>query len=152
MNDIATTAPIATRPSSQHNESGRTHGLELILWALEQNLLVLLAAPTLVALVAFLVSGGNWIVAVAAWLAVPLATIALPLVYLIYRSYAHDTDAADWRSAIEWKSEADAKAWYGKKIPMEILYEAYIAGTLNFKGDLYETLLRRNKLFRFCFT
>ena len=42
--------------------------------------------------------------------------------------------------------------WEGKKIPMEIFYEAYMAEKLDFKGDLYETMLRRNQLFRFCFT
>src|SRR5690606_13837953 len=32
------------------------------------------------------------------------------------------------------------------------LYEAYIRGELDFKVDVHEALLRRNQLFRFCFT
>jgi sphingolipid C9-methyltransferase len=53
---------------------------------------------------------------------------------------------------VAWKDEAEAAKWRGQKIPMEILYEAYMAGRLDFKQDVYETMLRRNQLFRFCFT
>ena len=35
---------------------------------------------------------------------------------------------------------------------MEKVYEAYIAERLDFKVDLETVLLRRNELFRFCFT
>ena len=35
---------------------------------------------------------------------------------------------------------------------MEIMYEAYMAEKLDFKQDVYEVLLARHKLFRFCFT
>jgi sphingolipid C9-methyltransferase len=35
---------------------------------------------------------------------------------------------------------------------MEILYEAYMNERLDFVQDLYEVMLRRNQLFRFCFT
>jgi sphingolipid C9-methyltransferase len=94
----------------------------------------------------------HWPSMVAAWLAVPLFLVILPLVYLVYLSHTHDAGSVDWRWAIQWQDEADAKQWFGKKIPMEILYEAYIAGKLDFKSDVYETLLRRNQLFRFCFT
>jgi cyclopropane fatty-acyl-phospholipid synthase-like methyltransferase len=126
--------------------------MPFIFWVLEQNIWVLLCAPTAVALVVGLATHMHWPSMLGAWLAVPLLFVVLPLVYLVYLSHSHDAGAVDWRSAISWRDEADAKTWFGKKIPMEVMYEAYIAGKLDFKGDVYETLLQRNKLFRFCFT
>jgi len=35
---------------------------------------------------------------------------------------------------------------------METGYEAYLSGKLDFKGDLREVMLHRNRIFRFCFT
>ncbi|MEO8180166.1 MAG: cyclopropane-fatty-acyl-phospholipid synthase family protein [Deltaproteobacteria bacterium] len=144
--------PLAAPPASENGERGRTHGLPFIFWILEQNIWALLSVPTGVALIVAALTHLHWPSMIAAWLAVPLVLVVLPLVYLVYLSYAHDAGSVDWRWAIEWQDEADAKQWFGKKIPMEILYEAYIAGKLDFKSDVYETLLRRNQLFRFCFT
>jgi sphingolipid C9-methyltransferase len=148
----ATAVPVTGPPASHNNERGRTHGLSLIFWLLEQNLLTLLAIPTVFAVIVGLSTGMSWLWALVAWLAVPVCGVLLPLFYLVYRSYQDDTSPTDWRGAIKWRDEADEKAWFGKKIPMEIVYEAYIAGKLDFVGDVYETMLRRNQLFRFCFT
>lgn len=38
------------------------------------------------------------------------------------------------------------------KVPMETWFEAYIREEVDIKEDLYEVLLHRNELFRFCFT
>jgi cyclopropane fatty-acyl-phospholipid synthase-like methyltransferase len=156
MNETAhLTAPVPVAeqlPASQNGERGRTNGLPFIFWVLEQNIWALLSVPTVFALLVGALSGWSVLAIVLAWLAVPLFLVVLPLAYLVYRSHAHDAGAVDWRWAISWRDEADAKQWFGKKIPMEILYEAYIAGKLDFKNDVYETMLRRNQLFRFCFT
>jgi cyclopropane fatty-acyl-phospholipid synthase-like methyltransferase len=140
------------RPASQHQERGRTHGLALVFWLLEQHVLVLLAIPTAIAAVVTLAArGGLWTFALT-WLAVPVLGVLAPLLLLIYRSHQHDDGAADWSGVLQWRDPEQAARWQGKKIPMETLYEAYIAGKLDFTGDLYETLLRRNQLVRFCFT
>lgn len=140
------------RPASQHDERGRTHGLSFVFWLLEQRVITLLAIPTVIAAVATLAArGGVWTFALT-WLAVPVLGVLAPLLLLIYRSHQHDDGAADWSEVLQWRSPEEAARWQGRKIPMETLYEAYIAGKLDFKGDLYEIMLRRNRLFRFCFT
>jgi cyclopropane fatty-acyl-phospholipid synthase-like methyltransferase len=141
-----------SRPASRNDERGRTHGLSLVFWLLEQHVLVLLAIPTVVAaLVTLIARGGAWTFALT-WLAVPILGVLAPLAFLVYRSHQHDDGAADWSGFLHWRDASEAARWQGRKIPMETLYEAYIAGKLDFKGDLHETLLHRNRLFRFCFT
>jgi cyclopropane fatty-acyl-phospholipid synthase-like methyltransferase len=150
--EISAPVPLTGPPASQHNERGRTHGLSFIFWLLEQNIWVLLAIPTAVAVLVGVATQMHWLAMLIAWLAVPVCGVILPLLYLVYLSYQHDAGAVDWRGVITWRDEADANAWFGKKIPMEVLYEAYMAEKLDFVGDVYETMLRRNQLFRFCFT
>ena len=86
------------------------------------------------------------------WLAVPLLGVVLPLLYLVLLSWRHDAGPANWDDALEFRDPNEGRRWKGKKVPMATVYEAYIAGRLNFKIDLQELLLRRNELFRFCFT
>ncbi len=126
--------------------------MSFIFWLLEQSIWLLLLIPTLAAIFAGWLSDFNWMVMVGTWVAIPLVGVILPLLFLVYRSRAHDAGPADWTPYISWKDEADAARWRGKKIPMEIMYEAYMAQKVDFKRDVYETLLRRNQLFRFCFT
>ena len=86
------------------------------------------------------------------WHLVDLIWIFLfPLLYLVYRSH-REAGAADWDAYISFRDPKEAKRWQGKKIPMEILYEAYMAEKVDFKQDLFEVLLHRNQLFRFAFT
>ncbi len=147
----ATTSSRSGRVASEHSEKGGTYGLTLIFYILEKSKLILLAIPTVAALLAWAATG-TWIAAVITWIAVPLVFIVAPLIVLIRSSYKDNEATADWGEHLEWKNEADAQQWKGKKIPMEVMYEAYMAEKLDFKGDVYETLLERNKLFRFCFT
>jgi cyclopropane fatty-acyl-phospholipid synthase-like methyltransferase len=140
------------QPASVHQETGRTNGLSFIFWLLEQSRWTLLAVPTIVAALTTYLTHGGWIAFLLSWLAVPVVGVLMPLLFLVYRSYQHDAGPADTTPYLQFRDEALAKRWAGKKIPMEILYEAYMAEKIDFKGDLYETLLRRNQLFRFCFT
>jgi len=135
-----------------HPERGRTHGLSLIFWLLEQRRGTLIALWIATAAPAALVSAGRWWVFAAALLAVPLLGILLPLFYLVYRSHRHDGGSAEWEPYLEWRDPQNAKRWRGKKIPITVAYEAYVAERLDFKQDISEVFLRRNKLFRFCFT
>jgi len=144
-------AEVAT-PASKNNERGRTHGLPFILWLLEQRLPVLLAFPTIIALLAMVLSQMGWVVFAATWVLVPVLGVLVPLMFLVYRSHRHDAGRANWDESISFRDEKLSKRWRGKKIPMEVLYEAYIAEKLDFQGDVYETLKHRNQLFRFCFT
>ncbi len=142
----------AAKPASKHDERGRTHGLPFILWLLEQRLWVLLAIPSIIAAVVMLASHQGWLVFAATWALVPIVGVLGPLMYLVYRSHCHDAGAADWEAFLSFRDEKLAKRWRGKKIPMEVLYEAYIAEKVDFRTDVYETLKHRNQLFRFCFT
>ena len=142
----------AFQPASKHSVKGATRGLELIFWLLEQRLVTLLAIPTIIALLVTLVLRGDWVTFAIAWLAVPLLFVLLPIVFLIYRSRTHDAGNADWSADLAWHDSRQAKRFEGRKIPMELAYEAYMDETLDFKGDVLETLRRRNQLFRFCFT
>lgn len=139
-------------PASKHSEKGATRGLELIFYLLEQRVVALLAIPTVVALIVTLVVGGGWVTFAVTWVAVPLLFVLLPIVCLIYRSRKHDAGKADWSADLTWHEPREAKRFEGRKIPMELAYEAYMDGKLDFKGDVLETLRRRNQLFRFCFT
>ena len=95
---------------------------------------------------------GDWVTFAVAWLAVPVLFVLLPIAFLIYRSRKHDAGNVDWSADLAWHEPRQAKRFEGRKIPMELAYEAYMDETLDFKGDVLETLRRRNQLFRFCFT
>lgn len=150
----AASAPSPTpsgRRASDHDETGGTHGLALIFWLLEQKLSTLLAIPTAFAVLVGLAAGSVW-AGVLAWLAVPLCGIGLPLFALIRASRRHDDGPADWSEHFTWHDASEAKQFAGRKIPMERLYEGYMAGRVDFTGDVYETLLQRKDFARFCFT
>src|SRR5262245_50235199 len=160
--DNASTSVFTSRESAitgsggrevvRDTETGRSNWLSFVFWLLEQPWPFLLAIPTIIAaLVAVHFHGGPLSFAVT-WLAVPLLGIGGSVLFIVYRSRLHDAGPADWRHHVSFRDPRDAARWSGKKIPMEILYEAYIQGKLDFTGDLYEVMLRRNQLFRFCFT
>ncbi|MEI9949805.1 MAG: cyclopropane-fatty-acyl-phospholipid synthase family protein [Pseudomonadota bacterium] len=153
---IATEPPSKLQPSGRayerNEERGRSHGLSLIFWLMEQRGWTLLAMPTCIAAILTWATRGGAITFVACWLAVPLLGVLLPLLYLVLLSWRHDSGPADWDAALEFRDPAAQRRWQGKKIPMATVYEAYISGDLEFKIDLEQLLLRRNELFRFCFT
>ncbi|MBM4361342.1 MAG: class I SAM-dependent methyltransferase [Deltaproteobacteria bacterium] len=149
---VSGAAPTTGRRASEHDERGRSNILPFIFWVLEQSKLLLLAVPTAVATVAYFLSGESWMAFGIAWVAVPLLGVVAPALGLVVQSYETDSTDADWEPYVSFRDPGEASRWKGKKIPMEILYEAYMAERLDFKQDVYETLLRRNQLFRFCFT
>jgi len=151
-NDPVPTPANAPESWAMDAEKGRTHGLPFIFWLLEQSWLTLLGIPTVIAALMTMLVGGGAATFVLIWLAVPLVAIVLPLMWLVYRSHQHDAGAAAWEPYISWRDPNDAARWSGRKIPMEIVYEAYMAERLDFTQDVYEVLLRRTQLFRFCFT
>ncbi len=142
----------ATQSASNHSEKGATHGLGLIFYLLEQRLAVLLAIPTVIALSVTVLLGGTWVTFAVTWVAAPLLFVLLPIAFLVYRSCKHDAGNVDWSGDLVWHEPRQAKRFEGRKIPMELAYEAYMDGKLDFEGDVLETLRRRNQLFRFCFT
>jgi cyclopropane fatty-acyl-phospholipid synthase-like methyltransferase len=147
-----TSARERKRPASKHTEAGRTHWLSVIFWLLEQRWFVLLAIPTTLAGAVTLATGGGIVGFVLTWILVPLTGIGIPLLLIVYRSRRHDGGPANWEPYVAFRDAADAKRWAGRKIPMEIVYEAYLAGKLDFEQDVREVMLRRNRIFRFCFT
>ena len=147
--DAARPPSAETRPDDGR---GRTHGLSLIFWLLEQRWPVLLALPTLPALAVTLALAPRYWVFPLVWLAVPLFGVVLPLLYLVYRSYQHDAGPAHWEEVMSFRDPKEGERYRGRKIPMEHAYEAYIAERLDFSVSLETVLLRRNEFFRFCFT
>lgn len=150
-------APASLEPSrfvgpDRDAERGRGNGLAFIFWLMEQSLWLLFAVPVAVAGAAYFASGGSWWAFGGGLLGTPFVGVVLPLAFLIYRSRQHDAGAADWEPYISFRDEREAARWRGKRIPMEILYEAFMAEKLDFKQDVLEVFMRRNQLFRFCFT
>ena len=145
------TDTTVSKPASRHAERGATHGLSFIFFLLEQHTLTLLAIPFAIAGIVLLITW-SWLAFVLAALAVPLLGVVVPVLFLYRRSRTHDDGPADWDEHLSFHKEEQAARWRGRKIPMEVLYEAYMAGDLDFTGDVYETLLHRKKLFRFAFT
>jgi cyclopropane fatty-acyl-phospholipid synthase-like methyltransferase len=82
----------------------------------------------------------------------PLAIVAGLLLLLLYTSWIHDGGIANWEPYVSFKDQSIAKKYKGKKIPIEEVVEAYIAEQAEIKEDLLEVFLKRNSLFRFCFT
>ncbi len=161
MNDAASSALAVEdtadarerkRPASEHTETGRTHWLSLIFWLLEQRWPVLFAVPTTIAGAVTLLAAGGVATFALAWLAVPLFGVGIPVLVIVHRSRRHDGGPASWEPYLSFRDQRDAARWAGRKIPMEIAYEAYLGGKLDFEGDVYEVMLRRNQIFRFCFT
>ncbi len=133
-------------------ERGRGDGLAVIFWLMQRSGWTLLAVPTVIAgLVTWQVGGGP-LAFVGTWLAVPLCLVVLPLLWLVYRSWRHDAGSAKWEDVFAFQDPSVAERWAGRKIPMEVFYEAYISSRVTLKCELQEVLLRRNELFRFCFT
>ena len=65
------TTDTTGKVASQNNEKGRTHGLPLIFWLMEQPVGLLLAGPTVIAALVMLLSGGGWVTFAVAWVSVP---------------------------------------------------------------------------------
>ncbi len=140
------------RFASTHEEEGRGHGLSFIFWLLEQSKATLLLGMSVPAILLTLIVRGGLGTLVGGFLATPLLAIGVPLWMLIRKSRQHDAGPANWSPYITFKNRKTAKKWAGKKIPMEVLYESYMAGEAEFTGDVYETLLKRNQLFSMQFT
>ena len=150
--DPSSKLPTSEGASERFEERGRSHGLSLIFWLLEQRIWLLLALPTVAAAILTWATRGGPITFALGWFAVPLLGVVSPLLYLVYRSWRHDAGSADWNDALEFREPTLNRRWQGQKIPMAVVYEAYISGNLELKVDLQQLLLRRNELFRFCFT
>src|SRR5262249_32670255 len=86
------------------------------------------------------------------WIAVPLLGIGGPTALIVYGSRRRGNEPADWSPYVVFRDPAEAARWSGKKIPMEVFYEAHLAERVSFVGGVHGVLLRRNQLFRFCFT
>lgn len=146
------TNALASQGTSARSETGRSHWLSVIFWLLEQRWHVLLAIPSATAAVLTMLVGGGALCFSLIWIGVPIAGVGIPLFLIVYSSRRHDGGAADWQDYLAFRDTNEAARWSGRKIPMEIAYEAYLAGRLDFKQDVYEVMLRRNRIFRFCFT
>jgi len=77
---------------------------------------------------------------------------SVTLLFSISHYQGTGTGSADWSEYIKIKDERLRKKYEGKKIPMDIMYEAYMHEELDIKKDVYDTLLRRNDLFSFSFS
>ena len=149
LNSVSTRTDTTITPVES---GGRTHGLSLIFWMIELGIGKLLLLTGALAFAIAYLAGGDWRHGVAGWLAVPLVGMVLPLLYLVYRSHRHGGAVGDWSPYLSFRDPKQAARYRGKKIPMEIAYEAYLAGELESKVDLLELMQRRTQLFSFAFT
>src|SRR5262245_50010678 len=124
--------PGTAQPSGRviDEETGRSNWLSLIFWLLEQRWPTLLAIPTVVAaLVTHLAGHGLTVhglgVFAAVWFSVPVVGIGFPAALIVYKSRRAGEATGDWERYVTFRDPADAKRHRGKKIPMEVLYEAY---------------------------
>jgi cyclopropane fatty-acyl-phospholipid synthase-like methyltransferase len=153
--DTAAAAGAAsTRSNSpaRHDTGGRTHGLPFVFWVLELGIGKLLLMSGALAFAIAFAAGGDWRHGLGSWLAVPVVCVVFPLLYLVYRSHRQAGAAGDWSPYLSFRDPKRGARWRGKKIPMEIAYEAYLEGELESKLDLRELMQRRTQLFRFAFT
>jgi sphingolipid C9-methyltransferase len=126
--------------------------MPFIFWLLEQPVWLLALVPLLAGAGAWAASGGSWIAFGVTTVATPLVLIGLPVIALIWGSYRTADNTADWEPYLSFKDAKVADKWRGKKIPMEVLYEHFMAQRVDFKRDVLEVFLKRNQLFRFSFT
>lgn len=93
------------------------------------------------------------------WLGFLLASVLAPIFILLvsvtllfFCSKIGAAGHADWSEYLVIKDPELKKQYLGKKIPMDIMYEAYIHEKIDMKKDVYQVLMKRNELFNFSFS
>lgn len=134
---------------------GATHGLEFIFLLLETRW----AVPVIVlnsGVVFSFILGGGLLTALAGCIIVPLAALMAFLAVLVTSSYLNaSVGYTPWEKHItinDEQTKRDWKSYAGQKIPMETVVEAYLDSKIDFNSDVYEILLKRYSLFKFCLT
>jgi len=127
------------------------HGFEFICFLLETKWGIPAFCAMCGVVVSWMLKGG-WICFLISAIICPILVLLFSVAILFCGSYIDAGGQADWTDYIEIKDPALKAAYKGKKIPMDILYESYMHEHLDFKQDVYETLLRRNELFCFNFS
>jgi hypothetical protein len=135
------------------------HGLMMIFYVIESRFaapLIMLVTGLLSALAVYGVQGlcsqKAALLGVVSGITIPVAAVLFAIFCLIISSWSHDGGKADHSKFVEFKNASDVRKWKGVKIPIETVFEAYMAGDLEMKKDFHEVWLHRNQLFRFCFT
>jgi cyclopropane fatty-acyl-phospholipid synthase-like methyltransferase len=151
-----TNAKTASQVSAEFNNTAAGHGFNFILFILEHGPKVFFGVPAIVALLLSIFFTGtvNLKVFAGLFVGLPLLAIGIPTAFLISGSYV-DEDAdkyAAWEDYVECHDSRLASRFAGKKMPIETFIEAYMHQKLDLKCGMYELLLLRNQLFRFCFT
>jgi len=95
---------------------------------------------------------GGWLTFILGSVISPVLILLSSVGVLFFSSLSEAGGNADWTEYLEIKDKAMKKKYHGKKIPMDIMYEAYMHQKIDMKQDVYETLLRRNELFTFNFS
>jgi len=127
------------------------HGFEFICFLLETRWGIPAFCLLNGVIVSWLFNGG-WILFLVGSVISPVLILLSSILVLFLSSYAEAGGNADWTPYLEIKDEAMKKKYAGKKIPMDIMYEAYMHEKIDMKKDVYETLLHRNDLFTFNFS
>jgi len=132
---------------------GRSFGFEFIVWILEQPLRGVLVALNLGVLYAYFVCGGLFSIIIGSIL-LPVVIGAIFVGSLLAGSWLHDAGACNWSEFFSVQDAALSASYKGKKFPIEIFYEGYMASRINLNDglDLYDVFLKRNQIFRFAFT
>ena len=132
---------------------GASYVFEFILWCIENlKTAAFLPLPLAFSLMYYHDRGYFWLPFYYIFcLAVPLFAF---LFYMFVFSWLHDNGLADWTKIIKIHDTELAEQYKGKKIPMEVVVEAYINSKIDFldEDNLVEVLLSKNQYFRFCLT
>lgn len=139
--------------------NGATHGLYFIFFMLEHPLTVIPSLCTPVALgISLAINDLKFdpINFVTCLIAVPVVAVFLfaSTLYILSRmeSTSEQSPKYKWEDYLDIKNEKLKRAYAGKRIPMETMFEAYMNGDIDFKIDPLKVLWLRNDLFRMCFT
>lgn len=136
-------------------KNGGGYGLELIFFLLENNFHIPYVMVGLGFVYSWFMGGGILSLLVGSVVLPGVLTVAF-LVWLVTGSYLQSSPGKqNWEDHIDIVDanlKSEWSGYKGKKIPMESVVEAYLDSKIDFKGDVYEIFLKRNSLFRFCFT
>lgn len=144
---------VIDEKASKHKEKGRGHGLSLIFFVLEQSKWTLMVFVTVISALFTIAIGGGWITFLVSSVVFPVLALGVPVFRLVTGSWVENGACKiNAENFYRWKDPKKASKWRGKKVPMERFYEAYMAGEIELKQDMYEVLLKRNKLFAMSFT
>ena len=120
---------------------------------IEKPIVVVLISAGAAGLISFFLKLG-YLGFLASLIGFPVSVFFAWVIGMLIASRSHDggPPTANLDEYIEFKDARLKRKYAGVKMPIGDLYELYMKQELDFKKDVYQTLLERHKLFRFTLT